>query len=461
MLDEIAPGLNQIGVMLPYSGILSALMSELQIPIVATSGNIHGSPILAKNNDAIRELAGVADFFLIHNLEIFNPQDDSVIKFSSKNKQKIIFRRSRGMAPTYFGTVKKSKKAILCLGAHLKSTIAFMPNDHLYVSQYLGNLDHFDVYERFTRTASYFIELFEREPEYVMIDSHPAYQSSLFGKELLKELECDLREIQHHKAHFTSVLGEHHLFENDKVLGVIWDGTGYGDDGQIWGGEFFLYHDKEIDRLEHFEYFDWLAGDKMSLEPRLSLLSLADESMEDLVMTKFTKEEWQLYQVLHKKNRLKTSSVGRFFDAVASLLGICDVNSYEGEAAILLENQLTSINYIGDAFYLFLSDEKKVSPKLILKAIFLDLKKGISREIILSKFMVTLVKIVYCMAEKYKVKNLAFSGGVFQNSILIDLLIDLKGNDYNLYFNESFSPNDENISFGQMMYAVHIENLGS
>jgi hydrogenase maturation protein HypF len=137
------------------------------------------------------------------------------------------------------------------------------------------------------------------------------------------------------------------------------------------------------------------------------------------------------------------------------------MNSYEGEAAILLENQLTSSNYIRDGFYLFLSDKKNVSPKLILKAIFLDLKKGISREIILSKFMATLAKIVYYMAEKHKVKNLAFSGGVFQNSILIDLLIDLKGNDYNLYFNENFSPNDENISFGQMMYALHIENLGS
>ncbi len=461
VIPDIAPGLKQIGVMLPYSGILSILMDALQFPLVATSGNIHGSPILAKNNDAIRELAGVADFFLMHDLEIFNPQDDSVIKFSTKNKQKIIFRRSRGMAPTYFGSVKKSKKAILALGAHLKSTIAFLPNDHLYVSQYLGNLDHFDVYERFTKTTSYFMELFEQEPAYIMTDGHPAYQSSLFGKELTEERECDLIKVQHHKAHFTSVLGEHDLFEHNRVLGVIWDGTGYGDDGQIWGGEFFLYQHKEIHRLAHFEYFDWLAGDRMSLEPRLSLLSLADESMEELLMTKFTNEEWQLYKALSQKNQLSTSSVGRLFDAVASLLGICDLNSYEGEAAILLENQLTSSNNERDGFYLFASDEENLSPKLIIKGIFLDLKKGISRDIIVSKFMVTLAKIVYYMAEKYKVKDLAFSGGVFQNSFLVDLLIDLKGNDYNLYFNKSFSPNDENISFGQMMYALHMENLGS
>ena len=458
-IHDIAPGLKQIGVMLPYSGILSLLMDELQIPLVATSGNIHGSPILAKSKDAIRELEGVADFFLTHDLEIFNPQDDSVIKFSSKNKQKIIFRRSRGMAPTYFGSVKKSKKAILALGAHLKSTIAFMPNDHVYVSQYLGNLDHFDVYERFTKTTSYFTELFEQEPATIMTDGHPAYQSSLFGKELLEKLECDLIKVQHHKAHFASVLGEHDLFENESVLGVIWDGTGYGEDGQIWGGEFFLFNHKKIERVEHFEYFDWLAGDKMSLEPRLSLLSLADESMDELLLTKFTKEELQFYKALLNKNQLRTSSVGRLFDAVASLLGICDRNSYEGEAAILLENQLTSSNYDRDEYYLFSSDEKNVSPQLILKAIFLDFKKGMSREIILSKFMVTLAKIVYDIAEKYKVKDLAFSGGVFQNSFLVDLLIDLKGNDYNLYFNESFSPNDENISFGQIMYALHIENL--
>ncbi|MFD1314704.1 carbamoyltransferase HypF [Namhaeicola litoreus] len=461
LLNHIAPGLKQIGVMLPYTGILKLLSETLQIPLVATSGNIHGSPILSENGVAFGELIGVADFFLVHDLNIFNPQDDSVIKYSSKNKQKIIFRRSRGLAPSYFGFKEKSKKTILALGAHLKSTIAFLPNDHIYVSQYLGNLDHFEVYQRFTKTTSYFLELFEQRPELLLIDAHPAYQSSLFGKELSKKFNSHLIKVQHHIAHFASVLGEHTLFDHDRVLGVVWDGTGFGSDAQIWGGEFFLYENKEIERVGHFEYFNWLAGDKMSLEPRLSLLSLADETMSDLLATKFTNEELKLYHVILKKNQLKTSSVGRLFDAVASLLGICDLNSYVGEAAILLENNIVSLDFDKEEFYPFKKNSKNISPKLIIKSIFKDLQKGISQEKILSKFMFTLAKIIFYMAEKQKVKEIALSGGVFQNASLVDLLIDLKGKEYNLYFNESFSPNDENISFGQMMYALHIEKLGS
>ena len=188
------------------------------------------------------------------------------------------------------------------MGGHLKSTIAFLPNDYLYISQYLGNLDNYDVYKRFTHTIKKFINLFDQKPDVVLIDSHPAYQSSLYGRELTKNGDSVLYEIQHHKAHFASVLGEHELFEEqDSIMGVVWDGTGYGNDEQIWGGEFFSYQSNKIKRISHFEYFDWMAGDKMAKEPRISLLSLVSSDMESVLEAKFKEEEISIYKSVKKK----------------------------------------------------------------------------------------------------------------------------------------------------------------
>ena len=257
-------------------------------------------------------LTGIADYFIHHDLEITNPQDDSVVKFSAKYQQEVLFRRSRGYAPNYFNFKGKTDTKIMAMGGGLKSTIAYLPNDHLYISQYLGNLEHYDVYERFVQITNYFTELFEEKPSVVLIDKHPGYQSTQYGEEISKKWNTTLVKIQHHKAHFASVLGEHHLFDcKEKVLGVVWDGTGYGEDKNIWGGEFFTFHNDQIDRLTHFTYFDWLAGDKMSKEPRLSLFSLADEELEKYIYSKFSKDEWNIYGSIKKRNKLKTSSVGR------------------------------------------------------------------------------------------------------------------------------------------------------
>ena len=339
-LKNIAPGLNQLGVMLPYTGILQLLANELDFPIVATSGNIHGSPIISKNEDAFEKLKNVADYFLQHNLQIMHPQDDSVVKFSSKFEQEVLFRRSRGFAPNYMNVLIQSSKKILALGADLKSSIAFFPNSYLYVSQYLGNIENFDVYNRFTTEINSFTKIFEQQPEVVLIDNHPFYHSSQYGKELAEKTNSELIKIQHHKAHFTAILGEHNLFE-EKVLGVVFDGTGYGEDTHIWGGEFFNYEANQIERISHLQYFNWILGDKMAKEPRLSLFSLASEEMKPILEQKFSASEIKNYTFIKSLDKLKTSSIGRLFDAVASLLNITDFNSYEGEAAILLENKIT------------------------------------------------------------------------------------------------------------------------
>ena len=457
-LHEVAPGLNQLGVMLPYTGILQLLANQLDFPIIATSGNIHGSPILSNKKDVAIKLNNVADYFLHHNLEITHPQDDSVLKISKKYNIKTLFRRSRGYAPNYLDIELHTKEKILALGADLKNSIAFYPNKHLYVGQYLGNLENFDVYNRFTNEINGFTNIFEQKPEVLLVDKHPNYQSTQHGIELTKKWNINLYNIQHHKAHFATVLGEHNLFEDDNILGVIWDGTGYGDDGNIWGGEFFRYNSRNIERLTHFEYFNWISGDKMSKEPRLSLFSLVDESFSEVINSKFTSEELKVLSIIKKSNKLKTSSVGRLFDAVASLLNICDFNSYEGEAAILLENLVLEYNIKNCKDYCDGFSGDFISTKQILKGVQIDLNNGIETQQIIANFLFTLASTILSVADKNYSSKICLSGGVFQNTTLIDMLIEINQNKYKLYFNRNLAPNDENIAFGQIMYYLNCRN---
>ncbi|MBO0343279.1 carbamoyltransferase HypF [Flagellimonas profundi] len=456
-LNELAPNLNQLGVMLPYSGILHLLAKELEIPIVATSGNIHASPIINDETMAHKELNGVADYFLDHDLKITNPQDDSVVKFSPKFNTKIIFRRSRGLSPNFDTEIDTNKK-IMAMGGHLKSTVAFLPNDYLYISQYLGNLDHFDVFDRYTSTVERFMKLFEVTPEVVLVDKHPGYNSTRHGIELAKSTTAELKQVQHHKAHFASVLGEHALFDNESgILGVVWDGTGYGDDAQIWGGEFFTYQNGEMKRVGHFDYYDWLAGDKMAKEPRISFFSLSNDTMQSEICQKFSKQEISVYNHLKKKESLQTSSVGRLFDAVASLLDLCNFNTYEGEAAILLENQITDYQLENCKSYVSEMVNGTVPTKELFNNLYLDFKTGKKKEEIATNFLYTLATVVLKMAEQWNIQEIAMSGGVFQNTVLVDMIKELSGSEYKLYFNRNLSPNDENISFGQLMYNQHIK----
>ena len=456
-LDALAPGLRQLGVMLPYTALLAMLMHEVPFPLVATSGNIHGSPIISTEEEASEALQEVADFFLHHNLQVTNPQDDSVVKYSSKTGQKILFRRSRGYAPNYYGCMPECSKKVMALGAHLKSTIAFYPNDFLYLSQYLGNLDHLDVYSRFTRTAEFFTELFEEIPEVVLCDLHPGYGSTQFARSKAQTWKAEVVDIQHHKAHFAAVLGEHELFDTEEpVLGVVWDGTGYGEDGAVWGGEFFRYEKDRMERIAHFEYFPWLAGDKMALEPRLSLFSLARGQEIANSRSHFSPEELRIYQKLMGRADLQTSSVGRIFDAVASLLGVCHFNTYEGEAAILLENRISGYDLNSCRAYIGVGEDNRIPSHKLIDNIGTDLQKGTPADQIIRNFLFTLARLIFEMAERNGFKHIACSGGVFQNATLVDMIGEIAKDNYKLYFNTALSPNDENIAFGQMAYYINL-----
>ena len=452
-LDDIAPGLKQLGVMLPYTGVLQLLADRLDRPVVATSGNLHGSPILSTKADAVAILGDIADHFIHHDLDILNPQDDSVVKFSNKFNKHVMFRRSRGYAPNFYGTDFRPEACVLALGAQLKSSIAMLPNDFLYLSQYLGNLENYEVSERFEKTVRHFINLFEEDPEIVLVDSHPGYFSNRFGKQLVEDYQAKVLEIQHHKAHFAAVLGENDLFDKDeKVMGVIWDGTGYGDDEQIWGGEFFAFESAAIRRIDHFKYFNWLAGDKMSKEPRLSLFSLFD-SENDIFQSKFSTEELNIYRSLKKKNKLMTSSVGRLFDAMASMLGLCDYNTYEGEAAIILENQISTYRLDSCQSYNRKNGREAANPFDLITGAASDHQRGVSKVQVILNFLYSLAEIIFLVADRHGFRKIAMSGGVFQNTTLIDMICEMAGDDYELYFNLNLAPNDENIAFGQtMMY---------
>jgi hydrogenase maturation protein HypF len=467
-IPQIAPGLSRLGVMIPYTPLYALLLQSFGQPIIATSGNITNSPIIYKDKKALDELSHIADFVLTNDREIVVPQDDSVVTFSPTHGQKIIYRRSRGMAPTYINADAGSRMpgdTILATGAALKSTFTYLHQKNIFISQYLGDLDHFDTEQNYRHTVDHFIELFDERPDIILADKHPDYFSTRFAEQLADELNVAIKKHQHHQAHFAAVLGEHALLHSkESILGVIWDGTGLGDDGQIWGGEFFSYQNYTFSRCAHFNYFDFIAGDKMPREPRISALATSHglEGAEKILKEKFTELEWKNYhRLLQKKSNLQTSSVGRLFDAVSSLLGLMDCSSYEGQAAMLLEEKSRKyVNQNGlSGLENYSSGAEKKSTQLMLQEIVYDLEEGIPKEMIAAKFHYSLVMIIREMANEQHAEKIAFSGGVFQNALLVDMIIEKLGHRHTLYFHKKLSPNDENISFGQLMcYLAELRN---
>lgn len=456
--QHIAPGIDQTGVLLPSSSLLELLMERIKKPIVCTSGNLHGSPILSENEDAQNKLSAIADFILHHNLPIQFPQDDSVVKIVDNEPH--ILRRSRGYAPNYLEEDSSVTSGVLAMGAHLKSTFSLVPNAHTYVSQYFGNLDSYEVLERYKKTITQQLSVFDCSPKTILIDAHPAYQSSIAGKSIAQDYNAQVVKIQHHKAHFASVLGEHRLFNTkERILGVVWDGTGYGDDNAIWGGEFFVYENQTMERVSHFEYYDWLANDKMAKEPRIALLSLLDKENRHYVKDKFSDTEFKVYSKMLENNVLKTSSVGRLFDAVASALNIRDINTFEAEAPMLLEK--CALTYSKSYYIDFLHqiEYDTIPSKRIIDELAKAHYEGYCKERLAYSFIYTLAKSIITLSRKQKITTIACSGGVFQNSVLIQVLSRLcRSHKIKLKFNRKLSSNDENISFGQLQYFQNIKN---
>lgn len=460
-IHSLTPNLDCLGVMLPYAPLYELLLRKFGKPIVATSGNVSNSPIIFQDEKALSDLSKIADYILVNNREIVVPQDDSVLKFSPKHRQKIILRRSRGLAPSYVNPeLKLPKRNVLSTGAMLKSTFTFHHRENTFISQYLGDLESFDTQENYRHTLNHFFRLFASHPEIILADKHPKYFSTVYGNKLASELNIPIEKIQHHIAHFGAALGGHSLINsNEPILGIIWDGTGFGNDGNIWGGEFFKFENHEFSRCFHMGYFDFILGDKMPKEPRISALSATwnIDGAADFFKPKFTPIEWNIYsKKLEKGSSLKSNSVGRLFDAVASLLGIMDKSNHEGEAAMLLEKTATDYFKKGNLDFpeCYFSEKESVEQNLVevlMRGIIEDLKNGKPKDFISAKFHYSLAILIKKIAHHLKIQKLAFSGGVFQNALLVDLIHEYLGGDFELYFHQKMSPNDENISFGQLV----------
>lgn len=454
-LAAIAPGLRRLGVMLPYAPLLELISVALGRPLVATSGNLSHAPIAYTNEQASEQLNSIADGILLHNREIVVPQDDSVLAFTPVHQQKVVIRRSRGLAPTLLLPHFQPQNGLLAMGALLKSTFAFTHQNNLYLSQYLGDLEDFDTQQNYQLTLQHLLNTLQVKPTCILVDLHPEYASSHLGRKIAAETGLPVVPIQHHLAHFGAVLAEHDLLnQTEPVLGVIWDGVGLGDDGQIWGGEFFVYHQKQFQRKSHFAYFPYFMGDKMAREPRLSAFAILGP--DPVLESKFSATEWANYQVLwQKKHFVQTSSMGRIFDAVAALLGILDVQTYEGEAALRLEE--LAWTYWGaenpmPSSYIF---DAQISPQHLLLQIKTDLQAGLPKNLIAFKFHFSLIQLIQKIATAERVQRIAFSGGVWQNSLLVDLALS-QLHDFQFYFHQKVSPNDEGVALGQVAAWTHL-----
>jgi hydrogenase maturation protein HypF len=465
--DEIAPGLKKVGVMLPYTPLYVLLLKEFGKPVIATSGNMSGDPIEFIESNARDHLSSIVDLFVHNNRAIKVPQDDSVISISPLKKRRVVIRRSRGLAPTLIAAPKEVyKQCVLTMGGLLKSSIGLSAHGNLYISQYLGDTDAYQTQKNYSEVLNHFLDVLDVQPSVVICDKHPYYYSSQEGERLSGELNLPLIKVQHHIAHFYAILGEHHLFKNpDPVLGVIWDGTGLGDDDHIWGGEMFLYDQESAQRIHHLPYFDYIAGDKMAREPRISALTIVHSFGIDLsfLKEKFTDQEWLIYQsVLQSESKIRCSSMGRLFDAVASIVLGKDRQSYEGEAAMLLENAAHRYfeQHLPQMNMSYLNEEKGTEGliQLIVNRVIKDVSNGVDRSFIAARFHVSLVDYIDRVATSNSVRHLAFSGGVFQNVWLIDLIHLFLSKKYTLYFHHELSPNDESISFGQLMYYFETQN---
>ncbi|MCK4359972.1 MAG: carbamoyltransferase HypF [Candidatus Cloacimonetes bacterium] len=468
-LLHIAPYIFNIGFMLTYTPLHHIIMKNFKV-LVMTSGNVSDEALEKEDESALKNLQPITKYFLTYNREIFNRVDDSIIKFV--DKQKILIRKARGFIPIPIKIDNfQNTPQIFTAGADMKGSFGLIKNNLFIGSQYLGDLGYASNIDFYKETLHYFENIFEIKPEIAIADSHPNYFSTNFAENYARENNLTLIHIQHHLAHTYSVMAEHNLLE---TIGVSFDGTGFGDDGNIWGGEFFIVNGKNNKRVAHLKYQPVVSGEKMSKEPwRMALIYLygsCPEEIDNFIGSgKFPQKEFILKILKHKQPNLYTSSIGRLFDAVASLLSVCHYNSYEGEAAMKLEALVISNlgegppNLIGGyskkEYYnwhlITRNFPWEIDVSETIKEIVKDIQKKKSKNYISSRFHFTILDIIYqtCqkIRQKFGIDNVSFSGGVFQNALLVDIIMKrFKNSEFKIFFNEQVPPNDAGIALGQV-----------
>ncbi len=458
--ESIAPGNSSIGVMLPYNPVQFLILKDNFVNLIMTSGNISGEPIVKDDEKAPLKLRKLADYLLIYDRKIWNRCDDSIVRVL-KNKPTML-RRSRGYSPDPIRISNEPFPEILALGAELKNTFTMTRGRAAYPSQYIGDLNNSETLEFLKEAISRYQGLFRVQPKAVAHDLHPDYLSTRLAASI-KGLK--MIPVQHHQAHISSVMAEHNI--NCDVIGVAYDGTGYGSDGAVWGGEFFSGRPGIFERKAHLKYAAMPGGDAAVKEPyRMAFSYLYDAYGDEAEKLKidFVKTHRSQFKLLKKMlksgtNSPMTSSMGRFFDAVAALIGLRQVISYEGQAAIELESIAQGKGYKSYEFEL--DESLMLDPAPIIKGIVEDLKALVPAESISYKFHNTIAKatgrICKAISKETKIKKVCLSGGVFQNNLLLESTIrELKKLRLETYINEKVPTNDGGISLGQARFAKDV-----
>ncbi|MDD5189893.1 MAG: carbamoyltransferase HypF [Dehalococcoidales bacterium] len=462
----VAPGLNNLGVMLPYTPLHHLLLRETRLPLVMTSGNLSEEPIARDNEEALERLKDIADYFLRHNRDIRARYDDSV--FVVENKKPVALRRARGYAP-YPIHLPYTSKQILACGAELKNTFCLTRDDHAFISQHIGDMENTETLEHYENTLELYKKLFRIKPEIVACDLHPEYLPSKYAIEYAASHNLPLVKVQHHHAHIVSCMAENGIEE--PVIGVAFDGAGYGTDGHIWGGEFLVADRQKYQRAGQLEYVPMPGGAlaikktyRMALGYIYSLLG-QNFPLEGLAFSKIPASELTIIkqQIAKGLNAPLTSSAGRLFDAVAAITGVCFEASYEAQAAIELEMrapQRRTLNQSGR--YPFTIDEKSgiktVRLGKLMEAVIGDVRNNMPVAHISLKLHLTMAEIAVEMCREISretgIKSIALSGGVFQNRLLLKLTSHkLKEAGFKVFTHHLAPCNDGGISLGQAVNA--------
>jgi len=462
---SVAPGNRQLGVMLPYTPLHHLLLRDFGRPIVLTSGNVSDEPIAYRDDDALSRLGGLADAFLTHDRPIHIRTDDSVVR--AFRGRETVLRRSRGYVPEPLAVASRFARPVLACGAELKNTFCLGRGDRAFLSHHIGDLENYETLRSFTDGIRHFRRLFDVTPQIIAHDLHPEYLSTKYA---LEQDGCVLAGVQHHHAHIASCLADNG--EAGPVIGVAFDGTGFGTDGTIWGGEFLLADLADAERAGHLAGVPMPGGAAAIRQPWRMAAAYLDAAFPGglpagLDVAARNSATWPDVLTLARRgvNAPMTSSAGRLFDAVAALLGIRDSINYEGQAAVELE-QLTATSR-HDPYPAAITDGQPltVAGSDLVRAAAQDLLDGVPREVIGARFHQGVAAMIGAacglLRDRSGLGTVALSGGVFQNLLLLGTVVDLlEGQGFRVLTHSRVPPNDGGISLGQAVVAAAWDRAG-
>jgi hydrogenase maturation protein HypF len=455
----VAPNQKTLGVMLPYTPLHHLLLAASPVSLlVMTSANLSDEPIIYRDEEVTEKLDAISDFVLTHNRTIHMRCDDTVFQVVNGLKQPL--RRSRGYAPQPLSLGFEFHQPVLAVGAHLKNTFCLGKNRHAFLSHHIGDLENLETLTSFQEGVKHFDRLFDISPQIVAHDLHPDYLSSRYALELENLTPI---AVQHHHAHIASVMAEHKLTE--PLIGVAFDGSGYGPDGTIWGGEFLVADLGNFERVAHLRQVALPGGEKAIHQPWRVAAAWLQQLYGDEWLTwelpfsqNLDGRSWQVMKQMIEQelNSPQTSSMGRLFDAVAALIGLRQAVTYEGQAAIELE--AIADKSISDR-YDFCLRWPALDPGPLFEEVIADLQKNVPTPVIAAKFHNSIAGVITAVCLKLRqergLNQVALSGGVFQNAFLLSRTMEwLHKNEFELFINQQVPPNDGGIALGQAAIAA-------